>query len=71
MTRGVYPPSSIVSIGERGLKGKGGRETEGWNAMNRVTVDEAGMIIWREGRPALVDNEEVVDDADDGMPVLC
>lgn len=31
-------------------------------------MDEAGMVNWREGKPALVDNEEV-DDADDGMPV--
>lgn len=70
MTRGVYPPSSIVPVGGRGFKGKGGRETVGWNAMNRVTVEEAGMVIWREGKPALVDNEDV-DDAEDGMPVPC
>lgn len=38
--------------------------------MNRVTVEEAGMVIWREGKPALVDNEDV-DDAEDGMPVPC
>lgn len=68
LTRGVYPPSSTVPVGERGLRGECGRETVGWNARKRATVDGAGMVNWREGKPALVDNEEV-DDADDGMPV--